>query len=184
MNRPQNEWPESSQASNEEWEKQADLWDGRMGDDGNDFHQELVSPSVDELLNPVEGDVVLDVGCGNGVYSRHLAQLGVSVMAIDVSPTMIDKAKQRTQEGERQITYKVMDATSNEHLASLSGDAYDAVVCNMTLMDLAQIRPLVETLPRILKAEGRFVFSIAHPCFNNSVGTSRVVEESYNQHGK
>jgi len=33
-------------------------------------------------------------------------------------------------------------------------------------MDMADIEPLLATLPRLLKAGGRFVFTIQHPCFN------------------
>ncbi len=184
MDQPPAEWPEYSGISNVEWDNQADVWDHRMGDDGNDFHLELVRPSVDEMLSPVDGDVVLDVGCGNGIYSRHLARLGARVTAIDVSQAMIDMASRRTSEGDGQIRYSVMDATSKEQLASLSDDTYDAVVCNMALMDLAEIRPLARTIPRILKTEGRFVFSLVHPCFNNVAGTSRLVEELYGEHGR
>ena len=108
------EWPEYSGIAREEWDNQADIWDNRMGDEGNDFHQELVRPSVDELLSPVGGEAILDVGCGNGIYARHLARLGVQVTATDVSPVMIDMARQRTREGVGQITYKVIDATSEE----------------------------------------------------------------------
>ena len=97
---------------------------------------------------------------------------------------MIDKARHRTHEGEGKSPTEMMDATSQDQLTTLSKDAYEAVVCNMTLMDLAEIRPLAETIVRILKTRGRFVFSVMHPYFNNSVGTSRVVEESYDQHGR
>ena len=180
---PSDEWPEYSDIAKEEWDNQADIWDNRMGDDGNDFHLELVRPSVDELLSPLSGEAILDVGCGNGIYARHLARLGVHVTAIDVSQVMINMAKNRTK-GAGQITYKVIDATSEEQLASLSSNTYDAVVCNMALMDLAEIRPLGQTIPRILKTQGRFVFAVMHPCFNNVAGTSRVVEERYDEQGR
>lgn len=184
MDQPPDEWPENSDIAKREWDEQADIWDSRMGDQGNDFHLELVRPSVDELLFPTDGEVILDVGCGNGIYARHLARLGILVTAIDVSQVMIDMAKRRTRENEEQIKYKVMDVTSEEQLAALKGKTYDAVVCNMALMDLAQLRPLAQTIPRILKSEGRFVFSVLHPCFNNVAGTSRVVEESYGEQGR
>lgn len=184
MSQLSDDWPEYSALSGEEWEKQADIWDSRMGDDGNDFHLELVRPSVDALLDPSPGDVVLDVGCGNGLYSRHLSRLGLKVTAVDVSAEMIDRAKQRATGDKAEITYQVVDATSRKQLKSFGSNTYDAVVCNMTLMDLAEVRPLAEAVPRILKREGRFVFSVVHPCFNNSVGTTRLVEERYDEHGK
>ena len=184
MTQPPDDWPELSDNSNQEWDRQADIWDRRMGDEGNDFHTELVKPSVDSLLDAKPGEAILDVGCGNGVYSRHLARLGAKVTAIDVSKAMIEKARQRTGGQEGEITYMVIDATSEDELSSLDDDTYDAVVCNMTLMDLAEVRPLALNIPRILRSGGRFIFSVTHPCFNNSVGTTRVVEESYDRHGR
>jgi hypothetical protein len=37
----------------------------------------------------------------------------------------------------------------------------------MALFDMAEIGPLVRTLPRLLRPGGRFVFSVIHPCFNS-----------------
>ncbi len=182
MTQKPDEWPELSQTSNDEWEKQADIWDERMGNEGNDFHQELVRPSAERMLNLQPGETVLDVGCGNGVFARHLAGLGAVVTAVDVSTVMIQKAKERSR-GQDRITYAVLDATSEAELAKLGEHTFDAVVCNMTLMDLATIRPLASRVPRLLKKDGRFVFSIMHPCFNNSVGTSRLAELVYDESG-
>ena len=38
----------------------------------------------------------------------------------------------------------------------------------MALFDMAAIDPLMRSLPRLLRPGGRFVFSVLHPCFNNS----------------
>src|SRR5262249_36982230 len=43
------------------------------------------------------GTRVLDVGCGVGRWSRHLAARGASVTGIDLSPTMITEARRRTR---------------------------------------------------------------------------------------
>ena len=39
---------------------------------------------------------VLDLGCGTGRTSRHLARRGHEVTAIDYSPTMLERARQRS----------------------------------------------------------------------------------------
>ena len=38
----------------------------------------------------------------------------------------------------------------------------------MALFDMAEIDPLMSALSRLLRPGGRFVFSVLHPCFNNS----------------
>jgi hypothetical protein len=45
----------------------------------------------------------------------------------------------------------------------------------MALMDIAVITPLLRAVRRTLKVDGRFVFSVPHPCFNTN-GTTLLVE--------
>ena len=55
--------------SNDQWERIADDWDVRIGDDGNDFHRELIRPATLGLLNPQSDERILDAACGNGVFA-------------------------------------------------------------------------------------------------------------------
>jgi hypothetical protein len=65
------------------------------------------------------------------------------------------------------IDYGVVDATDREALLGLGAGAFDGALCNMALMDMAEIEPLMMALTVLLKLGGRFVFSVLHPCFNN-----------------
>jgi hypothetical protein len=78
---------------------------------------------------------------------------------------MIRAARTRPSDG--QIDYRVIDATDEDALRSLGLGTFDGALCNMALMDMADIRPLMNTLASLLRPGGRFVFSIIHPCFNN-----------------
>ncbi len=89
---------------------------------------------------------------------------------------MIENARARTTRNADRIQYLVLDATDGARLLSLGEGRFDAAVCTMALMDMASIGPLVAALARLLKPDGRFVFSVCHPCFN-SPGTRMVVEQ-------
>jgi len=145
-----------------------------MGE-GNDWVEVLTWPACERLLDLRAGERVLDVACGNGLTSRRMAALGAQVLAFDFSAKMIAHARARTQEHVHQIEYLVLDATDAAALRSLGERAFDAALCHMALFDMAEIRPLVEALARLLKPCARFVFSVLHPCFNNS-RTSQVAE--------
>jgi 2-polyprenyl-3-methyl-5-hydroxy-6-metoxy-1,4-benzoquinol methylase len=157
------------------WDRNADFWNERMGD-GNDFHRLLIGPTQERLLGLRPGETVLDIGCGNGQFARRMAQLGGRVLALDVSPRMIENARANTPENQEHIEYRVIDATNRSALAALGKHRFDAAVCTMAMMDMASIDPLVSSLGSLLKAEGRFVFSVLHPCFN-SAGVKLVAEE-------
>jgi len=155
------------------WDTNADFWHEHMGE-GNEFHRVLIAPAQERLLSVRASDVVLDVGCGNGQFARRLAALGAHIIAVDVSPRMIEKAKAHATE---RIEYRVLDATDGAKLLSLGEQRFDAAVCTMTLMDMASIEPLLSALRSLLKPTAPFVFSVCHPCFN-SPRTTLVAEET------
>ena len=58
------------------------------------FHNAIIArPATLSLLPDVKGKRVLDAGCGPGVYSEILVNSGAEVVAIDLSPNMIEIAK-------------------------------------------------------------------------------------------
>lgn len=162
--------------SRDAWESNAEIWDARMGDEGNDFFNLLCWPSLVSLLDIGPGRHYLDIACGNGLTSRRLAALGAPVTAFDFSSNLIEKAKARENPGAL-IDYRVIDATNEQQLLSLGEKTFDAALSNMALFDMANIEILFQTLPRLLKSNGIFVFSLMHPCFNNS-SSIHMLEES------
>jgi len=160
------------------WEQKADHWDAQMGE-GNTFHNQLVAPAAARLLAPQAGETILDVACGNGQFSRQLAALGVTVVAADFSTTFLARAATRTTAHAERITYRQLDATDEAALLALGTERFDAAVCNMALMDMPMIAPLLRALRQLLKPEGRFVFAVPHPCFNNNATRLTLEEEDH-----
>jgi FkbM family methyltransferase len=134
------------------------------------------------LLDLQAGETVLDIGCGNGQFARRMAQLGARVLAFDLSPRMIDIARANALENQERVEYRVVDATDSSALVALGQRRFDAAVCTMAMMDMASIDPLISSLSSLLKADGRFVFSVLHPCFN-SAAVKLVAEEGTTEGG-
>jgi SAM-dependent methyltransferase len=63
---------------------------------GFGFHADGCAPDLVELLSPVrERDgLVLEIGCGSGLLTRHLVDAGFRVLATDASPAMLDLARE------------------------------------------------------------------------------------------
>ncbi len=149
------------------WDTNAEAWDERIGGGGG-WQTRLIAPTVEKMLKLQAGERVLDIACGNGQFSRRLAELGATVVASDFSPKLIELAKGRTTDTDR-INYHVVDATDEAQLMALAspdGQGFDAAVCLNALMDMPMIEPLFRSVAKLLKPNGRFVFSIMHPCFN------------------
>ena len=61
---------------------------------GFGFHADACAPGVVELLRDVRArdGLVLEIGCGSGLLTRHLTDAGHRVVATDASPAMLDLA--------------------------------------------------------------------------------------------
>lgn len=165
-----------NQITKDAWNANAQVWDSKMGDDGNDFFNILCWPALASLLDPKPDSHILDIACGNGLTSRRLAEMGAIVTAFDFSSNLIEYAKERTASIASRISYHVLDATDETQLLALGESKYDSALSNMALFDMADIEPLFRTLPKLIKPGGTFIFSITHPCFNNASCT-HIVEE-------
>lgn len=57
---------------------------------GNDLSD---APYIDSFLSQVEGNYILDMGCGPGTLSKYIANKGYNVDAIDYSEEMLKIAR-------------------------------------------------------------------------------------------
>ena len=145
------------------WNENAEFWDERMGE-GNYFHKTLIEPTQLKMLNIKPGQKILDIACGNGQFARKMAKMGAKVTAVDFSEKLVAIARAK---GVKNIKYEVIDVTKTFDLKKLSDTKYDSIVCTMAFFDMKDIKTLIKFSPRLLKKDGRFVFSILHPYFNS-----------------
>jgi 2-polyprenyl-3-methyl-5-hydroxy-6-metoxy-1,4-benzoquinol methylase len=52
-------------------------------DRGYGLHGDRCAPGILDLLAPVRGGLVLELGCGSGALTRHLLAAGLRVVATD-----------------------------------------------------------------------------------------------------
>jgi ubiquinone/menaquinone biosynthesis C-methylase UbiE len=129
------------------------------------FHRYMINPAILDLLGPVEGKAVLDVACGEGHFSRKLAELAngkIRITGIDASEKLIEIAKQRNKTFSDCIQLQIGDASRMEQVPS---KAFDIAICNMALMFIKRYEDAIHEVARALKPGGIFVFSLLHPCF-------------------
>jgi SAM-dependent methyltransferase len=121
-----------------------------------------------DLVPPLPGARVLDVACGQGRMSRHLATCGADVVGVDVSAAMLDKARARSTAG---INYVEADVTQPPDW--WDGRPFSGCTCELALMDIDDLDGTLATVATVLEPGGWFVASVVHPCFpGNDKGLS------------
>lgn len=97
------------------------------------------------MLGPVQGRSILDVGTGTGRAALLLAGAGALVTGVDASAEMLAIARQRAQEAGRSIDFQVGDA----HALQFPAASFDAAVSLRVLMHTPRWRQCIGELCRV-----------------------------------
>lgn len=141
--------------------------------DGDFAKRHLVNPILLRLLGDVSGRRVLDAGCGNGYFSRMLAERGARVVGVEPTDSMVTFARDKEAESGQGITYVQADLTRLPDL----GGPFDTVVCSMVLMAIPDWKPAMRASVECLRPGGLFVFALVHPAFE-------LLRSTWRDHGE
>ena len=115
-------------------------------------------PAVLDLLGELTDRVVLDAGCGPGLYVTDLLARGAHVIAVDASANMIDLARRHVA---GQITLRQHDLT--DPLYWLSNNTVDIVLLALVIHYIDDRIALLRELHRVLRPGGHLIVSTSHP---------------------
>lgn len=164
-------------------------WDGQAGDyyaehgeflGDADFvwGPENLRESTAQLLGPVEGRRVLEIGCGAAQCSRWLVTQGARPVAFDLSGGQL--AQGRALNARTGVVVPLVQADAQQlpfaaEVFDLACSAYGAVPF------VADSAAVMREVARVLRPGGRWVFSTTHPfrwCFLDDPGPAGLVVES------
>ncbi len=91
---------------------------------------------------------VLDLGCGTGITTKYIAELGAKVVGIDISPRLIQFARENSDH--QNIEYRIGDITD----FSLNKKYFD-VIC---LIDIMEHIPRAK-IPNLIRNIGRYSYN-------------------------
>jgi SAM-dependent methyltransferase len=128
-------------------------------------------------LNLPPAATILDIGCGPGLYSNHLAGAGYDVTGIDIAQPFLDYAQAEAQ------TQGVANACVYRRLSMFDLDyqaEFEAVLLIQSIANritLAELQELLTKIRTALKPGGHFIieFQVAPP---NFASTESSVTES------
>ena len=108
-------------------------------------------------LSPLEGQKVLDVGCGGGILSDSMARKGAEVTGIDLASKALRVARLHALEAQTpRVQYREV---SVEELAQESPGSFDTVTCMEMLEHVPDPQSVVTACARLVKPGGWVFFS-------------------------
>jgi glycine/sarcosine N-methyltransferase len=97
----------------------------------------------------------LDAGCGTGFHSLLLAQLGVSVTAVDVSAAMVQRLERHAAEKDLRVRALVSDFQSVPDLLSVPVDAVFCMGNTLAhLLSVSELNNALSAFARVLRPGG------------------------------
>lgn len=93
---------------------------------------------------------LLDVAAGSGAMSLSAARLGATVMAVDISPVMVDRLKARAQAAGINLEVRVMDGQALD----LENDTFDRVASAFGVMLFPDLPRGLREMVRVTKPGG------------------------------
>jgi ubiquinone/menaquinone biosynthesis C-methylase UbiE len=143
---------------NTSWQKVSKWYSSIVGEKGHYYHQAVVIPNSLNLLNLKQGDKLLDVACGQGVFSRSIPET-VQYTGVDVSKSLVDEARRMDKNSNHK--YFVADVTKNVS----TRDRYNKAVMILALQNIKEPEKAINYVVERLEKDSRFLIVINHPCF-------------------
>lgn len=137
---------------------------------------------TDDILAAVEpfdvGNQWLDISCGTGSMAIILAEKGLNLTAIDISPHMIDIAREKARAKKVNIQFSIGDMTNYQ-----DPQQYDVII-NLHdglnyLLEPAHIQQFMANSKRLLKPAGVLIYDVVTPllCQNHFRGYREILSD-------
>jgi len=135
---------------------------------------------ITHALGLRSGQRILDVGCGPGWLSEFLARFGYRVTGVDISPAMIEVARERLQ----RVPYSVDPVTTLDYRFIVHDietapitETFDAIICYDSLHHFANEQTVLCHLAAMLDDGGLlFILEGDKPCAG-SVAEQELIDE-------
>lgn len=118
----------------------------------NPLRRQFIIQHVNDLFEKQ----CIDVGCGGGILSESLAQLGAKVTGIDMGEEPLNVAKLHALESGLDIHYQQITA---EQKAQLNTESFDVVTCMEMLEHVPSPESVINACAKLVKPGGYVFFS-------------------------
>ena len=135
------------------WEDLAPWWLDEAASD-RAYETDLV-PLLLELLPPLEGASILDIGCGEGRVMRLIGLRGAKAIGLDLNRSLARVA----------LEYGPVLVGRLPGLDCLRAGSFDAAVAVLVLEHVDDLEVLFAEVARVIRAEGSLIVLMNHPLY-------------------
>lgn len=111
--------------------------------------------------NQIESGLVIDLGCGSGIWADHLIQAGYQVLGIDISEAMIGLARSRVPDAEFRVESLFTASLPTCQVVTVLGEGlnylFDAE------HNACRLGPIFQRVFDALEPGGLFIFDLVEP---------------------
>jgi ubiquinone/menaquinone biosynthesis C-methylase UbiE len=127
----------------------------------------LEKPVVCELIGEVNGNKILDLGCGDAKFAKDLFDLGCDeYVGIEGSSNMVQIASQSLDGFNAKVIQTTMEDWEYPH------DTFDLVISRLAVHYIQDIDSLFQKIYQTLKPNGSLTFSVEHPVITSTLQPS------------
>jgi ubiquinone/menaquinone biosynthesis C-methylase UbiE len=134
-----------------------------------------------QLIGPVAGKHLLEIGCGGAQCGIAFAKQGAIVSGVDIAAAQIQFARELVEKNGVSITFYQRDMTD---LSPIDSESQDIVFSSMAFHYVDDLLACFKEVYRVLKPDGLFVWSVFHPIFAIVDGETLLPRRSYFDTGK
>jgi len=143
------------------WDRGADAWQEFVRSGADYYRTRVHGPALLRACRVTPGQAVLDAGCGEGYFSRELARRGVHVTGLDLSPRMLEYA--REEEDREPLGIDYVEGSAVQLASMFEPGRFDLVTACMAVQDMSEPGRFLDGARTVLKETGSLVFSVPHP---------------------
>lgn len=150
------------------WGNVAEWYDKHLEKSDDTYHTHVVFPNLLRIVGAVSGKKILDLACGQGIFSQQLREAGAYVTGVDVAKELIALAEKKNESIKEKGTHKVTFIVSkSDDLYMLKDASFDVVICVLALQNIEELQKTFNEVTRVLVSGGRFICVLNHPSFRN-----------------
>lgn len=118
------------------------------------FTDSGVLDQIHAAMKPTKTMTLLDLGCGPGIVTAAMAPDVREVVAYDLTPEMLDKARQRCQvAGLKNVRFELGRAED----LRFEKESFDGVVTRLTIHHFPDPRRVMKEAARVTRGNGRII---------------------------